>query len=431
MKKTSKFLALVLALVLAFSCVGPQAFAASAGNCKQYNSMVVMGSSIMRGCGLPNYYPIDHPQGVTGLTGSAPTLVADACKVPTEGRYFCTFQGATLASFLCLLGMDDPSRDDFISNPNTPYNGFAIDAWPKMKKICGDDGHILKEKLANADLIVIELGMSDVFHRSNEVSGLARSLSGGGLDSLPTVLPALAKEMAYGCGYVLTNYTRLLDYIRNTLHSDADIVLVSFFNMMSGLSVIDGLYLPALDAEALVSGSLNVFLQSTAKKYDCMYADISNVPTPIVEKNLSLANMDDMIVAVHPSVENGLPYMARQIINVLPSASAEAPQGKTQIKIDLGFVNDVDYVMVDGLKIRNFTLKGNVLTIPYLLPTAKTVTVGAVGEDGKVTVQLYQLSYNLKTGYSAYRLLSNSDVVGTVVNGANTVTNLLGGLFKK
>ena len=59
------------------------------------------------------------------------------------------------------------------------------------------------------------------------------------------------------------------------------------------------------------------------------------------------------------------------------------------------------------------------------------IAVGAVDESGKIAVQLYQLSYNLKTGYSAYRLLSNSDAVGTVVSGVKTVTNLLGGLFKK
>ena len=429
MKKTSKVLALVLALVLVFSCVGAEAFAATPGNVKKYNSMVVLGSSIMRGCGLSGYDTISSSAAVQqGLTGSTPSLVAEECLNPGAKRCFATFQGETLASVLCQLGLEDESKDDFLWNPNTNYNWFARNAYPYLKEFCGPNGTFsLKDNLSTAELIVIELGMGDVFYRSKEVSGLAGAFEDG---SIADSLPILAKEMAYGCGYVLANYTKLLDFIK-TNNPNADVVIVGLYNMFAGLSPIEGLYLPIFDAEAIVSGSINVFLQSVAKKYGYMYADISNVPTPIVEKNLSLTNMGDMNKAVHPTVPSGLEFMARQIINVLPSAEREAPQSKTTIKVDLGFVNDVDYVMVDGLKIKNFSLKNNVLTIPYLLPTAKTVTVGEVDEAGKITVQLYGLNYNLKTGYSAYRLLSNSDVGGTVTSGVKTVTNLLGGLFKK
>ena len=429
MKKTSKVLALVLMLVLVFSCVGTEAFAASAGNVKKYNSMVVLGDSIMRGCGLPGYDSYSSTGPLTGLPGSAPYLVAQECLNEGARRCFCTFQGETLASILCMLGLESESSDDFLWNPNTNYNWFARNIFPRMKEFCGSgSAYDVKENLKTAELIVIELGMGDVFYRSKEVSGLAGAFDGDG--DLGEALLIMGNEMLNGCSYVMTNYTKLLDFIKKN-NPNADVVIVSLYNMFAGLSPVDGMYLPVFDAEAIVSGSVNVFLKNIAKQYGYMYADISQVPTPIIEKNLALTNMGDMNAAVHPTVETGLPYMARQIINVLPSASAEASGTKGKIVVDLGFVDDVDYVMVDGLKIKNFTLKGNILTVPYLLPTAKTVTVAAVDASGKITLQLYGLSYNLKTGYSAYRLLSNSDVVGTVVNGANTVTNLLGGLFKK
>lgn len=111
----------------------------------------------------------------------------------------------------------------------------------------------------------------------------------------------------------------------------------------------------------------------------------------------------------------------------------EQAKCKTTITVDLGFVEDVDYVLVDGVKSYNYTLEGNVLTVPHLTKFAKLLTVAAVDEHGKVTVQLYQLAYN--DGYTAYRLLSNSDVVGTATKAVktcvSTVKSLLGGLFKK
>ena len=425
MKKTSKVLALILALLLAFSCVGAEAFAASEGNVKQYRSMVVVGDSVMRGCNLPGYDVLDSTEAIThGLAGSTPYSIAQECH--STDNCFCTWQSTTLSAILSLIGLDDWSNDRFISD----YRPYADGFLQYVKNFCGQGKpYDLKEHLKTAELIILELGLSDVFQRAKELSEIEPAFNRG-IDEALGAIPAFTKEMSIGAGYVLKNYSKLLDFIK-TNNPNADVVIVGFSNLFSGLSLTDGIYLPIFEAGGLINGSINVFLQGLAKQYGYMFADISNLPTPAVEKNLSMSGAGNLIVAVHPSVENGLDYMTRQIINVLPSASAEAPQSKTSIRIDLGFVDDVDYVMVDGLKIRNFTLKGKVLTIPYLLPTAKTVTVGAVDETGKVLVQLYGLNYNLKTGYSAYRLLSNSDVVGTVTSGVKTVTNLLGGLFKK
>ena len=425
MKKTSRVLALVLALVLAFSCVGAEAFAASEGNVKQYRSMVVMGDSVMRGCNLPGYADLGSTEAITrGVVGSTPYRIAQECH--STDNCFCTWQSTTLSAILSLIGLDDWSNDRYISE----YKPYAEGFLQYVKDFCGEGKpYDLKEHLKTAELVIIELGLSDVFQRAKELTGIETAFNQG-IDAALGVVPAFLKEMTIGSGYVLKNYPKLLDFIKKN-NPNADVVIVGFSNLFSGLSLTDDIYLPIFETGTLLTGSLNAFLQSLAKQYGYMYADISNVPTPAIEQNLSMNNAGDIIVAVHPSADNGVAYMARQIINVLPAAEPEAPQSKAAIKIDLGFVDDVDYVMVDGLKIKNFSLKGNILTVPYLLPTAKTVTVGAVDETGKVLVQLYGLNYNLKTGYSAYRLLSNSDVVGTVTGGVKTVTNLLGGLFKK
>ena len=124
MKKTSRIVALVLALVLAFSCVGAEAFAATPGNVKQYNSMVVLGDSIMRGCGLPGYDSWFSEAAVTGLPGSTPTLVAEQCLAPGGKKCFCTFSGATLSSVLCLLGMENENSDPFLYDKNSNYNCY-------------------------------------------------------------------------------------------------------------------------------------------------------------------------------------------------------------------------------------------------------------------------------------------------------------------
>lgn len=426
--RTVRTLSLVLALVMIFSCFGAQVFAADADNVKHYDSMVVLGDSITRGCGLDGYDSYASTGPLEGLPGSAPAIIADKCLNDGAKRCFCTFQGETLASMLCMLGLEDESSDSFLTD-----SWFADAIFPRMKQFCGSGtAYDVKENLKTAELIVIELGMSDIFYRSKEISNLQDAFADG-TDALLESIPVLLKEILYGCNYVMANYHKLLDFIKEN-NPNADVVVMGLYNMFSGLAATDEIILPLGDVESIVSGTVNVYLKNIAAKYGYMYADITNVPTPIIEQNLALTNMGDMNAAVHPSIENGLPYIARQVINVLPEQEATPVKSKTTINVDMGFVKHVDYVMVDGIKVKNFSVSDDgVLTVPYLSRFAKTLTVAVVGDNGKVTVQLYQLSYN--NGYTAYRILSNSDIMGAGATVLRTFTGtaktIFGSLLKK
>ena len=81
-------------------------------------------------------------------------------------------------------------------------------------------------------------------------------------------------------------------------------------------------------------------------------------------------------------------------------------------------------------------MNGYTITIPYGSELAVNLTVGIVGEDGKVAVQTYDLKYD--NGYTAYRVYGTNDAVGSLEKPiSNTVTigqkliSSIKGLFSK
>ena len=225
MKKAFKILALVLALVMTFSCIGISAFAATESSVMQYGETggyLALGDSVSRGCGASvNYSGEYYNFADRTVSGSFPLRVAQAvgCKINdnaadnTNNNYWpvCTF-GQTLASTLDLMGIEDGYYDDIYAHGTKPGSFTNYDV---MEEYYSDVCEYAKQ----ASLITVELGMCDVFYRSQMVAniecGEEISLEWGkvGLES-----------MWEGYYYWLNAYPKLLKWLKN--NTDAAVVLV-------------------------------------------------------------------------------------------------------------------------------------------------------------------------------------------------------------
>ena len=81
-------------------------------------------------------------------------------------------------------------------------------------------------------------------------------------------------------------------------------------------------------------------------------------------------------------------------------------------------------------------MNGYTITIPYGSEFAVNLTVGVVGDDGKISVQSYNLKYD--NGYTATRVYGNNDVVGSLQKPINNTITIgqklissIRGLFSK
>ena len=95
--------------------------------------------------------------------------------------------------------------------------------------------------------------------------------------------------------------------------------------------------------------------------------------------------------------------------------------------VDLGRFDKVDYVMLDGKKVSDYSMDGHVLTVKNTRVGAKNLTVAITNEDGTTAVQTYALSYSSATGYTAERIYGTSDVKKT----GRSFLDLLKMLFEK
>jgi len=82
------------------------------------------------------------------------------------------------------------------------------------------------------------------------------------------------------------------------------------------------------------------------------------------------------------------------------------------IVVDLGRLTSVDYVAVNGIKLKasKYSLKDSMLTIPEKTHLATRLTVAFKASDGSIAVAEYRLSYD--HGYSAYRIYTTNSLLG-------------------
>lgn len=455
-----KILVCVLALTMLLACAAPAALAATAENVRQYGKeggYLAIGDSISRGCGAEGFY-IDNDKAEGGqydlfymrnVQGAVPTQIAKAvgCEMPDDMTDqsatfwpFC-YPGMTVAMAMDLMGIEDNFKDEklnyayygdmlkYFGNENS-FDGVR-EGHVYVEGECGQCGDII-ELVKRADLITLQLGMCDIFYRAYRIisnggmlaDGLSFDLSSP--EAIKTLVETAIKEMKFGFEYWKTWYPVLLQKLQE-LNPDADIVMVGSFNLVNQLTITDDLIMPIGSVISAITDSMNVCYRKWEKEYGVLYADIANTETQATENDWALLGefKDNTFTGTHPT-QTGYNYIVRQILDVLPGGEKTG-----DISVDLGRFDNVDYVLVNGIPVKNYTMDGFVLTIPYSGPLATNLTIGVKGEDGKLAVQTYQLTYTLGEGYSAHRLYGNNDAAGTATKPFRNFINFFKSLFEK
>ncbi len=174
---------------------------------------------------------------------------------------------------------------------------------------------------------------------------------------------------------------------------------------------------------------MNMYYEKWDKEFgdNVKFADIRNTEPYATENDWALLGefKDNAFVGTHPS-QKGHDYIARQILGVL-----DARDVTKDIVVDLARFDKLDYVLLDGKKVKNYSLDGYILTIPNDSKFHENLTIAVKGEDGKLAIQTYSLCYDKDSGYTAKRIYGNNDAVGTVVKTGTPLLNLLKMLFEK
>ncbi len=461
-KNVSKILACLLTLVLALTCVAP-AFAATKDNVEQYGKAggyLAIGDSISRGCGAEGFY-LDTdgsymPDGegqyaryeLRNVQGCVPYQIAQAvgCTAPDDitdqnATYWpFTYPGMTTAVTLDLLGVDDNYTDDKLKysyySDMLEYFGYE-GSLPGAKGEtfvageCGKCGNII-ELIKKADLITLQLGMCDIFYRAYRIISNGGMLADGlqfdlsSPEAIKDLLETAITEMKFGYDYWEAHYPMLLEKIKE-LNPDATIVMVGSFNLVNQLTITDDLIAPIGSIISGITESMNKKYRQWEKKYGVLYADISNTETLATENDWSLLGefKDNSFTGTHPS-QQGYDYIVRQILAELPPKDESG-----NFTVDLGRFQKVDSVIINGIPVKNYTLDGFKLTIPYSGPLAGNLTITVQNEDGTVSVQTYELIYRIGEGCTAHRIWGNNDAVGTAKKPFQTFINLIKTIYQK
>lgn len=446
-----KCLSVLLAVTIAFSCCGILAYAATPETVVQYGKAggyLAIGDSIGRGCGSEGFYiDTDISEGgqydlyhLRNVQGAYTTLVAEAlgCEMPTEMAEqnatfwpFC-YPGMTTAVALDVMGVEDDFSDTALNYSYYKdaleyfgYEGSAVGAKgetydPARDGKCGN----ITEIAGRADVITVELGMCDIFYRAYRIISNGGFLADGlsfDVSSLSAVSDLLSSAVSLlDEGYKMweKNYPMLIRELQR-LNPDATIVMVGSFNLVNQMTLTDETAFPLGSLFSVITDKMNVQYEKWAEEFGVLYADVSNTETLATESDWSVLGDflegNNSFAGSHPS-QIGHDYMARQILLQLP----EKTQAKC-ITVDLGRFNKVDYVLVNGIPVTDYSMEGFVLTVPYSGIGALNLTVGVKNSDGTLAVQTYRLDYSFKTGYSAHRLYGNNDIVGLLLKPFNLI----------
>ncbi len=474
-KQLKKTLALVLSLVFMLSCFTLAANAATAKNVKQYGvegGYVAFGDSIGRGCGSEGFYLDENgkslPEGqepvgqydiyrMRNVKGAYPTLISEAigCQAPfymaDEGATFwpVCYPGMTTAIALDLMGVDDDGFSDkdldypyykdvleFFGMESSFDGARESDTYAKVaaeRGGCGKAGTV-KEVVQKASLITVELGMCDIFYRTYRIASHGGLLAEGAQldlsspESIKNTIELAVKQMYFGFDYWKKYYPVLIKTLREW-NPDATIVMVGSFNVVNQLRITDDDTIPLGSIISAITESMNCCYEKWDKEFGdkVKFADIRNTEPYATENDWALLGdfKDNAFVGTHPS-QQGHDYIARQILGTL-----EERDVTKDIKVDLARFDKVDYVILDGKKVSNYSMDGFVLTIPNAGKYHQSLAIGVKGEDGKIAVQTYTLSYSDDTGYTAKRIYGNNDAVGTAVKTGTSLFKLFKMLFEK
>lgn len=455
-----KVISIILSAIFVFSCFACVGSAADAQTVKQYGAeggYLAIGDSLFRGCGAEGFYiNNDEYEGgqydmyfLRNVVGAVPNQISQAvgCNAPDDmtdssGNFWpLCYPGMTVAMMMDLLGIEDNFTDTALDyqyyDEMLRYFGWegSFDGTREgevyVEGECGKCGNII-EVIKKADLITVELGMCDVFYRVYRIASNGGSLAGGASfdlsspESIINLVSSAIKEINFGFDYWKEFYPYLIKKIQE-LNPDATIVMVGSFNLLNELTLTDETVISLGSLFSGLTTKMNLQYEKWAKEFNVLYADVANTEVQATENDWSLLGdfKDNTFTATHPT-QTGYDYMVRQILSVLPEKTA-----KEGISVDLGRFDKVDYVLVNGLPITNYSMDGYVLNIKYPALIGNNLTIAVKNDDGTVSVRTYQLIYNADTGYSAYRIYGRNDFFGTLLRPFMLIIGLIKSLFEK
>ncbi len=464
-KQIRNTLAVVLTLLLAVGCfVLP--VSAALPDYSADGGYLAIGDSIGRGCGADGSYKTsageptnsNKPAGqydeywFRNVEGSYTTQIAEKlkCKMPDEMTnqnatfWPLCYPGLTTAMVLDLMGVDDGFTDTEL---NYPYYDDVLEYFGSDDSFDGvRDTHTVEYVKANRDgigkcgelktlaekasLITVEIGMCDVFYRTYRICSNGGMLTDGAEfdlsspEAIASLVATASAQMFRGFNHWKNNYTVMIDKLLEW-NPDATIVMVGSFNLVNELTISEKIPVPLGSLFTSFTDLMNKQYKEWYKQYGgkVLYADISNTEPKAAEEDWSLTGefMDNTFAGTHPS-QAGYNYITRQILDVLEGDK----EPTTDIIVDIGRYDKVDYVLVDGKQIKDYTVENYKLIIPNKGTGAMNLTIGIKGEDGAIAVQTYSLKYE-NGGYTATRIYGTSDIEKS----SKPILDLLKSFFQK
>lgn len=461
-----KSLALILALIMAFSCLSLTSFAANKENLafkvQGKGGYLAIGDSIGMGCGSDGYY-LGHYHGnydYRDCEGSYVTQIANAvgCDIPSHSMgdpnsnfYPFCYPGMTTAVALDLYGIDDGYTDYEFDYPyyhamlryfGTPTSiPSTRDADPKYEAdgevqhyVEGESGRCgdIIELTKNAELITIELGMCDVFYRAYRIISEGTLLADLQIDisvlsKAGDIVSEALRLLKDGFENFKAQYPLLLKGVRE-LNPTAPILICGSFNLVDDVTLLDETMFPLGTIMTNITDQMNKLYEQWAKEYGVTFVDIHNCETYATETDMAFLGdyMNDTLVASHPS-QIGHDYIARQFLAALPPVAEHS-----SIYLDLVRYNKVDTVLVNGLPVKNFTVDGFDLNVEYPAVIGMNMTIFVKNDDGAIQMQFYDLDY--KDGkYVVHRVYGNNDFLELFTRPFKLIKkliDLIAGLFK-
>lgn len=348
MKRLSKILAPILAVLMTVSLFLVPSFAAEAqedpyAQLKEGTGYVAIGDSFTRGYGAGERWQdqiyLNDSYGnfnCRNVDGSYPKLIAEAFGLNTPDDIRDTsakmwplaHDAVSTAYVLDLLGIDDGYRDDEFTYQQSDmkeryetdlrYFGDPLSYTVDGTSAYGQTGEVMsvRDMIKNASLITIGLGQTDVIYKA-QIFGL-NTLDLSDIASLPAGIANIVDLLSKYFDYWEDAYTLLLDYIKET-NPDAKVVLVGTLNPIKNATLTDDI---SIRIGSLINGimdKMNAYTRVCALKYGYMYVDISDVDTPSsvtqmsIGHILSISDSTEYALIAHPT-PNGYTQIADRII---------------------------------------------------------------------------------------------------------------------
>lgn len=383
MKKTTKIIALVLALLMAMSSLSLPVIAEDTTETaytatqddkyamfKEGTGYVAIGDSFTRGYGAGENWQNEINRNdrygdfeCRNVAASYPNLVAKALGLntpadirDTEGEFWPIAHDAlSTAYILDLLGVDDGYRDDeFLYARSYMMERYATDLAyygdPMSYSLDGSGtydktGEIMsvREMLKNASLISLQVGQADIVYKA-QIFGF-NELNLGDIKTIPAGIGKILSLLFNYFDYWKEAYPLLLDFVKEN-NPDATVVLVGTMNPIKNATAADNVPIKIGWLINIIFDIMNAYTRFWANKYGYLFVDISDVDTPSsvttmsIGHILSLTDEIEFGLQAHPNTE-GYAQIAEKIVKALDKG-IEKGSFKTSLGVDTLFLIAVD-----------------------------------------------------------------------------------------